>query len=67
MADGLRLHPTEDLIFAGTGDGVTVYDKTGAVVGKIAVPGGLAQLVFASPKTLILLAETQLLRVDFDV
>lgn len=67
MADGLRLHPTKDLLFAGTGDGATAYDKTGALVGKIIVPGGIAQLVFANQKTLILLDETQVLRADFDV
>lgn len=53
-------------MFAGTGSGVSVYDEAGELCGEIVVEGGVANMVFAGDNTLLLLHETDIIKVEFD-
>lgn len=66
IPDGLQVHAETGCVFAGTGSGVSVFDEAGELCGEIVVDGGAANMVFAGPNTLLLLHETDVLKVEFD-
>lgn len=46
-------------IFSGCGDGVSVWSAGGVLLGKVIVPGGVANFCFGRPGELFLLNETK--------
>eukprot|EP00884_Botryococcus_braunii_P012184 jgi/Botrbrau1/20967/Bobra.0135s0084.2 len=66
VPDGLKVHSGTGCVFAGTGSGVSVYDEAGELCGEIVVEGGVANLVFAGDNTLLLLHETDIIKVEFN-
>ncbi len=66
VPDGLKVHPGTGCVFAGTGSGVSVYDEAGELCGEIVVEGGVANHVFAGDNVLVLLHETEIIKVEFD-
>jgi sugar lactone lactonase YvrE len=66
VPDGLEVHPTTGCVFAGTGGGVAVYDEAGELAGEIVVEGGVPTLTFAGPNVLLLMHETDILKVVFN-
>lgn len=46
-------------MYSGTGDGVSVWNAGGVLLGKIVVPGGVANFCFGRKGELFLLNETK--------
>ncbi|GJE91996.1 D-lactonohydrolase-like protein [Phanerochaete sordida] len=57
VADGVQLD-TQGNVYAGTGDGVQVWDKAGTLLGKFFLGTTSANLIFAGKGRLVVLAET---------
>ncbi len=57
--DGIKCD-LEGNVYSGCGDGVNVWNPGGTLVGKIIIPGGIANFCFARKGELILLNETRL-------
>jgi gluconolactonase len=51
-------------VYAGCGDGVEVWNDGGILIGKILVPGGVANFCFGREGEMFLCAETRLWRVQ---
>ena len=49
-------------VYSGCGDGVHVWSPGGVLLGKILVPGGVANFCFGKPGEMFLLNETRLWR-----
>ncbi|KAA8907646.1 hypothetical protein TRICI_004937 [Trichomonascus ciferrii] len=48
-------------VYAGCSDGIHIWNPAGILVGKILVPGGIANFCFIEPNRLFLLNETRLI------
>lgn len=46
-------------VYSGCGDGVNVWSPGGILIGKIVIPGGVANFCFARNGELVLLNETR--------
>lgn len=51
-------------VYSGCGDGVQVWNAGGALIGKILVPGGVANFCFGKDGEMFLCAEQRLWRVQ---
>ncbi|KAM3074757.1 hypothetical protein ACMFMG_008176 [Clarireedia jacksonii] len=51
-------------VYAGCGDGVEVWDETGTMLGRILVPGGVANFCFGKEGEIFVCAEQRLWRVQ---
>ncbi|KAH8079386.1 hypothetical protein HD553DRAFT_135773 [Filobasidium floriforme] len=58
VPDGLRCDESGN-VYAGTGDGVTVFNPQGVLLGKIFVGSGSANFQWAGPGRMVILAETK--------
>jgi gluconolactonase len=47
-------------VYSGCGDGIHVWSPGGVCLGKIVIPGGVANFVFCKPSEIIALNETRL-------
>lgn len=63
VADGVQLD-THGNVYAGTGDGVQVWDPTGTLLGKFFLGTTSANLIFAGKGRLVILAETAVYLVE---
>ena len=54
--DGIKCD-TSGNVYSGCGDGVNVWDERGTLLGKILVPGGIANFCFGEGGELFLLNE----------
>ena len=59
IPDGIKCD-LQGNVYSGCGDGVSVWNAGGTLLGKILVPGGAANFCFTRPGELILLNETKL-------
>ncbi|THU85137.1 calcium-dependent phosphotriesterase [Dendrothele bispora CBS 962.96] len=59
VPDGIQLD-TDGNIYSGTGDGVQVWNPDGVLLGKFFLGTTSANMVFAGPGTLAILAETKI-------
>ncbi|KAF8996733.1 calcium-dependent phosphotriesterase [Cyathus striatus] len=59
IPDGIQVD-TEGNVFAGTADGVTVWNKDGILIGKIFIGGDVANMAFAEGGRLVILANTSI-------
>ncbi|KAI0367310.1 D-lactonohydrolase-like protein [Pilatotrama ljubarskyi] len=57
IADGLQLD-ADDNLYAGTGDGVQVWNAEGTLLGKFFLGTTSANMVFAGDRRLVIMAET---------
>lgn len=62
IPDGLKLD-NDGNVYSGCGDGLNVWAPSGDLIGKIDIGAGLANFCFAG-NSLILLAETRVLKID---
>lgn len=51
-------------VYSGCGDGVNVWNAGGTLIGKIIVPGGVANFCFGRSGEIFLLNETRLWQVE---
>lgn len=63
MPDGIKCD-VHGNVYAGCSDGVEVWDETGMMLGRISVPGGVANFCFGREGELFLCAEQRLWRVQ---
>lgn len=61
IPDGIKCD-VDGNVYSGCGDGVHVWNTTGRLIGKIAVPGGVANFCFGRPGELFLLNESRFWR-----
>ncbi|RIA97536.1 gluconolactonase precursor [Glomus cerebriforme] len=68
IPDGIKLDVNGN-VYTGTGDGIQVFNKLGTLLGKIIIPTGVANFVFAGKalKTLVILAETTIYAINLMV
>lgn len=59
VPDGIKCD-TNGNVYSGCGDGVNVWSAGGVLIGKIVVPGGIANFCFTKKGELMLLNETRL-------
>ncbi|KAF8995761.1 calcium-dependent phosphotriesterase [Cyathus striatus] len=59
IPDGIQVD-TEGNVFAGTADGVTVWNKNGVLIGKIFIGENVANMAFAEGGRLVILANTSI-------
>jgi len=64
IPDGIKLD-RDGNVYSGCGDGLNVWAPSGDLIGKIVVPGGVANFCFADNE-LILLAETRVLKIHLN-
>ena len=66
--DGLKVDKNGN-VWAGCGDGLNVWNSVGDLIGKILVPGGVANFCFAGPNlnTVVLLNEKRLYQVQLSI
>jgi gluconolactonase len=57
--DGIKVDINEN-VYSGCQDGVQVWNSDGILIGKILVPGGVANFCFTDPGRLILFNETRI-------
>ncbi|KAK5211552.1 hypothetical protein LTR20_006090 [Exophiala xenobiotica] len=62
IPDGIKCD-MDGNVYSGCGDGVHVWSPGGVLLGKILVPGGVANFCFGRPGEMFLLNETRLWRV----
>jgi gluconolactonase len=58
IPDGIKCD-TQGNVYSGCGDGLSVWNPDGSLIGKILIPGGVANFCFARKGELILLNETR--------
>ena len=63
IPDGLKIEMMGN-VYAGSGDGVNVWNAGGNLVGKILVQGGVANFAFGELGVMFLLNEERLYRID---
>jgi len=63
--DGIKCD-TRGNVYSGCGDGVNVWSPGGVLIGKIVIPGGVANFCFTRKGELVLLNETRVWVVDVD-
>lgn len=63
VPDGIKCD-TEGNVYSGCGDGVHVFNPGGTLLGKIAIPGGVANLCFGEKGVIYLCNETRLWKVQ---
>ncbi|OQV11823.1 hypothetical protein BV898_13879 [Hypsibius exemplaris] len=63
IADGIKLDVLGN-VWTGEGDGVSVYSPAGKRLGQILLPGGAANLAFVNPRSLVMLAETNIFLIN---
>ena len=57
VPDGIQID-TEGRVYSGTGDGVQVWSSEGDLIGKFFLGTTSANMIFAGPGRLVILAET---------
>lgn len=62
IPDGIKCD-MEGNVYSGCGDGVNVWSAGGILLGKIILPGGVANFCFGRRGSMFLLNETKLWRV----
>jgi len=65
IPDGIKCD-MEGNVYSGCFDGVNVWSPGGILLGRILIPGGVANFCFAKPGTMYLLNEHKLWRVDIN-
>lgn len=60
--DGIKCDPSGN-IYGGCSDGLHIWNPAGCLIGKILIPGGVANFCFTDPGRIIMLNETRI----FDV
>lgn len=63
--DGIKCD-LEGNVYSGCGDGVNVWSPGGTLLGKVVIPGGVANFCFARKGELLLLNETRVWIVNID-
>jgi gluconolactonase len=63
VPDGIKCD-LQGNVYSGCGDGIHVWSPGGVHLGKILIPGGVANFCFARPGEIIALNETRLWRVS---
>lgn len=63
IPDGIKCD-MDGNVWSGCGDGVNVWSRAGRLIGKILVPGGIANFCFGRAGELFLLNETKFWRVS---
>lgn len=58
VPDGIKCS-VDGNVYSGCGDGVSVWSAGGILLGKLIVPGGIANFCFGRPGELFLLNETK--------
>jgi gluconolactonase len=58
IPDGIKCD-LDGNVYSGCGDGVSIWAPDGTLLGKILVPGGVANFCFGRPGELLLLNETR--------
>ena len=61
--DGIKCD-MEGNVYSGCMDGIHIWNAGGLLLGKIAIPGGIANFCFGPPGTIFALNEKKLWRVD---
>ena len=65
IPDGIKCD-TDGNVYSGCGDGVHVWSPGGVLLGKILIPGGVANFCFGSKGQMFILNEHRLWRVQLD-
>ncbi|KAF8987253.1 D-lactonohydrolase-like protein [Cyathus striatus] len=59
IPDGIQVD-TQDNVYAATADGVQIFNKKGVLIGKVFVGSNVANMAFAGPDILVILANTSI-------
>jgi gluconolactonase len=59
IPDGIK-SDMEGNVYSGCGDGVNVWNAGGTLIGKIVVPGGVANFCFTRPGEIVMMNEKKL-------
>ena len=51
-------------VYSGCGDGISVWSPGGVLLGKILIPGGVANFCFCEPGEIMALNETRIWRIQ---
>ena len=65
VPDGIKCD-LQGNVYSGCGDGLSIWTPGGLLVGKIVVPGGVANLCFTRKGEMVLLNETRVWVVNMD-
>ncbi|OAG11663.1 calcium-dependent phosphotriesterase [Paraphaeosphaeria sporulosa] len=65
IPDGIKCD-TDGNVYSGCGDGLNVWNPGGSLLGKVRVPGGVANFCFGRSGELFLLNETKFWVLEFD-
>lgn len=64
IPDGIKCD-LEGNVYSGCGDGIHVWSPGGVLLGKMLIPGGVANFCFEKPGKILALNENRLWRVSF--
>jgi gluconolactonase len=62
IPDGIKID-VDGNVYSGCGDGIHVWSPGGVFLGKMVIPGGVANFVFCEPGEIIALNENRLYRI----